>query len=165
MTDPRTDKTVRRAAMLGELGAALALLVAGLAMMVIPTLAFFTSLWKVTAPSLGFYVAALVAGAGTLVVGGILAGIVGQSVRRETMMAYQAEIAKTKRVNDLAERMSQVSNAVTQTRVDLLSQLSEMQDTLEHGDPPPPPDAAAKHAGPSKAAPEKHAARPPQTTA
>jgi hypothetical protein len=138
MTEAGTDDAVRRLAFLGEMGAALALLVAGLAMMVIPTLGLFTKLWSVNANSLGLYVAALVAGTGMMAFGGILAAIAGQSVRRETMMAHQASIDRTKRATDLAERMDQVTRAVDKTRVDLLAQLSALQETLKQSEAPPP---------------------------
>jgi hypothetical protein len=138
MTEAGTDDADRRLAFLGEMGAALALLVAGLAMMVIPTLGLFTKLWSVNANSLGLYVAALVAGTGMMAFGGILAAIAGQSVRRETMMAHQASIDGTKRATDLAERMDQVTRAVDKTRVDLLAQLSALQETLKQSEAPPP---------------------------
>jgi hypothetical protein len=163
MTEPGTDNAVRRLALFGEMGAALALLVAGLAMMVIPTLALFTQLWKLNANSLGLYVAALVAGAATMAMGGILAAIAGQSVRRETMMAHQAGIDRTKRATDLSERMDQVTRAVDKTRVDLLAQLSALQETLEQGGVPPPP-AAAKPDDTPKAASDKSATSESSTT-
>jgi hypothetical protein len=163
MTEPGTDNAVRWLALLGEMGAALALLVAGLAMMVIPTLALFTQLWSVNANSLGLYVAALVAGAGTMFFGGILAAIAGQSVRRETIMAHQASIDRTQRATDLAERMDQVTRAVDKTRVDLVDQLSALQKSLKQGDVPPPPPAAKPDDKP-KAASDKSATSESSTT-
>jgi hypothetical protein len=163
MTEPGTDNAVRRLAFLGEMGAALALLAAGVAMIVIPTLALFTQLWKVNANSLGLYVAALVAGAGTMAIGAILAAIAGQSVWRETMMAHQASIDRTKRATDLSERMDQVTRAVDRTRVDLLAQLSALQETLEQGGVPAPPPAAKPDDTP-KAASDKSATSESSTT-
>lgn len=128
-----------------EVGAAVGLLVAGLAMMLIPTLGLFTHIWTVNANSLGIYVAALIAGGGLMVGGGILAAIAGQSVRREAMLAHQASIDRTKRANDLSERMSQVTKAVDKAREELLAKLSALQETVRESAPPPPAETSPGH--------------------
>jgi hypothetical protein len=121
-----------------EKGAAFALMIAGLVMTVIPTVGLFADPWSVKV-SLGIYVASLAAGVGAMVAGGIVALITEQSIRRESLAAYQATIDRTNRSADLYEKLlAQIARAEGDTQTQLARMLPDVLDMIKQSYVLPP---------------------------
>jgi hypothetical protein len=121
-----------------EKGAAFALMIAGLVMTVIPTVGLFADPWGVSV-SLGIYVASLAAGVGAMVAGGIVALITEQSIRKESLAAYQTTVDRTNRSADLYEKLlAQIARAEGETQTQLTRMLPDVLDAIKQSYVLPP---------------------------
>lgn len=90
---------------IAEQGGVLSLMVVGLILTVLPTIAIFSDVWSTPQISLGLYIAALVAGGGAMVTGGLLAFVTETSIRRETLEVFRSQASAAERYVGLAEKM------------------------------------------------------------
>ncbi|MGP0029485.1 MAG: hypothetical protein ACLPVF_03160 [Acidimicrobiales bacterium] len=88
------------------------LMVVGVALTAVPSLALFTSLWSTRTSSLSLYIAALAASVALVGIGAILALITGESNRRAQLSAYQNELA-------MEQNEADRQRAIQQSRTDL----------------------------------------------